>query len=52
MINKINTLINVTGQNKTINFSGGLLGAISENAAAEENATVLQMFLLPTTALN
>ena len=36
MINKINTLINVTGQNKTINFSGGLLGAISENAAAEE----------------
>ncbi len=36
MIKKINTLINVTGQNKTINFSGGLLGAISENAAAEE----------------
>lgn len=37
LINKINTLINVTGQNKpTINFSGGLLGAISENAAAEE----------------
>ncbi|HCJ0461575.1 hypothetical protein [Acinetobacter baumannii] len=36
MISKINTLINVTGQNKTINFSGGLLGAISENAAAEE----------------
>ncbi len=36
MINKINTLINVTGQNKTINFSGGLLGAISENAATEE----------------
>ncbi|MFX8690314.1 hypothetical protein ABTN03_02480 [Acinetobacter baumannii] len=36
MINKINKLINVTGQNKTINFSGGLLGAISENAAAEE----------------
>ncbi|EHU1483095.1 phage tail tape measure protein [Acinetobacter baumannii] len=36
MINKINTLINVTGQNKTINFSGGLLGAISENAAVEE----------------
>ncbi|MFW1760556.1 phage tail tape measure protein [Acinetobacter calcoaceticus] len=37
LINKINTLINVTGQNKpTINFSGGLLGAISENAAAQE----------------
>ncbi|MCT9270109.1 hypothetical protein KTH70_02020 [Acinetobacter baumannii] len=37
MISKLNTLIDVTGQNKpTINFSGGLLGAISENAAAQE----------------
>ena len=36
IINKLNTLINVTGQNKPVNFSGGLLGAISENAAAEE----------------
>ncbi|PRV98634.1 hypothetical protein CSB87_3156 [Acinetobacter sp. AR_0276] len=37
MINKLNTLINVTGQNKpTFNFSGGLLGAISEHAATEE----------------
>lgn len=37
LINKMNTLIDVTGQNKpTINFSGGLLGAISENAAAQE----------------
>lgn len=36
LINKMNTLINVTGQNKPVNFSGGLLGAISENAAAEE----------------
>lgn len=36
LINRINTLIDVTGQNKPVNFSGGLLGAISENAAAEE----------------
>ncbi|MDS7933957.1 phage tail tape measure protein [Acinetobacter sp. V91_7] len=37
LINKMNTLIDVTGQNKpTINFSGGILGAISENAAAQE----------------
>ncbi|KQK67639.1 hypothetical protein AOX58_10725 [Acinetobacter baumannii] len=37
LINKMNTLIDVTGQNKpTINFSGGLLGAISENAVAQE----------------
>lgn len=37
LINKLNTLINVTGQNKpTFNFSGGLLGAISEHAATEE----------------
>ncbi|MBN6515561.1 hypothetical protein [Acinetobacter pittii] len=36
IINKLNTLIDVTGQNKpTFNFSGGLLGAISENANAE-----------------
>ncbi|AOP63328.1 phage tail tape measure protein [Acinetobacter baumannii] len=36
LINKINTLIDVTGQNKPMNFSGGLLGAISEHAATEE----------------
>lgn len=36
LINKINTLIGVTGQSKPINFSGGLLGAISEHAATEE----------------
>ncbi|MEB3835738.1 phage tail tape measure protein [Acinetobacter sp. IK25] len=36
LINKMNTLIGVTGQSKPINFSGGLLGAISEHAATEE----------------
>ncbi len=36
LINKMNTLIGVSGQSKPINFSGGLLGAISEHAATEE----------------
>ena len=36
LINKLNTLINVTGQKPAIDFSGGLLGALSQNAAAEE----------------
>lgn len=36
LINKLNTLISVTGQKPAIDFSGGLLGALSQNAAAEE----------------
>ncbi len=36
LINKLNTLISVTGQKPAIDFSSGLLGALSQNAAAEE----------------
>ena len=44
MINRINALINVTGQNKPMVFNGGgsLLDAISHNAATQEEDMVLR----------